>query len=78
MELFKLELMHMTNQIKIKEIKLKNDDYQPNEITENIINGKIVEIVFNTAVKAIENIDFKVKLLKLCKGASNIEDMILQ
>ena len=78
MELFKLELMHMTNQIKIKEIKLKNDDYQPNEITENIINGKIVEIVFNTAVKAIENIDFKVKLLKLCKGVSNIEDMILQ
>ncbi|KAK6636837.1 hypothetical protein RUM43_010500 [Polyplax serrata] len=75
LELFRIELEHMKKKIKVKELASKNNKWEPNEITENIICGKLVEVIYKTATKILESAEFKVDLLNVAKNYSDAIDI---
>lgn len=71
----------MQKKMKTKEIKKMRNRLNPDEVLEKIVSGKLVDVVYNSAIAAIDTADFKVSLLNATKDyeeISNIDKTILQ
>lgn len=74
-EFFKLELEF--SQMKNEEVqnKINKHNWIPDETTEQIIKGKLAEAIYESSVKKIQDVDYKVNLLTLAKNYQNSENI---